>query len=144
MKIMLVEDDALVGQAMEAFLLLHGHEVVGPFASAAEVFLAVQHGAPDLVLMDVDLGNGRNGLDCARVLFKRYGIPVVFLSAHPDRAREGEGSALGYMTKPVAPEALLRGLKAAEEMARGRPSRPAPPGFTPFRRAPDQGHGAAH
>lgn len=135
MEIMLVEDDELFALATETLLRFHGHRVIGPFPRAADAFRAVQGGRPDLALMDISLASRCSGLDCARVLFGRYGIPVVFLCGDPDLARRGADSALGVLAKPTEADALLRVIRSANDLAQGRVPQSFPPGFIAFRRS---------
>lgn len=132
MKIMIVEDDAAAALSFETALRFQGHEIVGPFACPADVFKAVQSGTPDLVLMDIDLRGTASGLDCARVLFKRYGIPVVFISGDADKAQLGRDVALGYMPKPMSEDGMLTGIHAIEELIQGRTPRHVPAGLEVF------------
>ena len=134
-KIMVVEDDELVALSVETFLRHHGHEVSGPYASSEEVFRAVRNGRPDCVLMDINLRGAASGLDCAQVLFKRFRIPVVFLSSDPDKARQGDRVALAYIAKPVSGRGLLASIQAVRAMIEGRPLRYVPPEMTVFRAA---------
>lgn len=134
---MIVEDNDLVAKSIEAFLQYYGHQVIGPFASSEEVFEAVQREKPDYVLMDINLHGTPDGLDCARVLFKRHNIPVVFLSSDSERARQGHGVALGHIAKPVSGHGLLASLKAVEDMVHGKPPAHVPAGMTVFNRWSD-------
>ena len=129
-KVMVVEDNDIVAQAIEAFLLINRHQVMGPYSTSADVFRAVQHERPDLVLMDIDLHGRSSGLDCARVLFKRYNIPVVFLSSDVTAARTGELVAVGALAKPVTGDTLLASLHAVEQIVEGKMPRHVPPAFT--------------
>ena len=133
MQIMIVEDDAAAALSLETILRLYGHEIVGPFSSPADVFKAIQSGTPDLVLMNVDLKGNASGLDCARVLFKRYGVPVVFISGDADKAQLGRDVALGYMPRPMSDNTMLSGIHAIEELMQGRTPKHIPAGLEVFR-----------
>lgn len=132
MKIMIVEDDAVAALSCETILRFHGHETVGPFSCPADVFRAMQGGKPDLVLMDINLKGPSSGLDCARVLFKRYGIPVVLISGDAEKARLGRDVALGFLAKPMSETMMLSGMHAIEELIQGRAPRHVPAGLEVF------------
>ncbi|HYH20785.1 MAG TPA: response regulator [Azospirillum sp.] len=134
MQIMIVEDDAVAALSFETILRFHGHEIVGPFSCPSDVFKALQGGTPDLVLMNIDLKGNASGLDCARVLFKRYGIPVVFISGDAGKAQLGRDVALGYMPKPMSENVMLTGIHAIEELIQGRMPKHIPPGLEVFQR----------
>lgn len=131
MRIMIVEDDTVAALAFEMTLRFHGHEVIGPFASSGEVFKAMQAGPPDLVLMNIDLQGRSSGLDCARVLFKRYGIPVVFISGDPEKAEQGRDVALGYL-RPTSEGSMITGIEAIEALMKGRMPKRIPAGLEVF------------
>lgn len=134
MKVMIVEDDALAALSVETALRFCGHQVVGPFASTAEVVRADHGGDVDLVLMDINLEGHSSGLECARVLHKRYGLPVVFISGDGERARSGRDVALGSMTKPISESTIMTGIKAIEQMLCGERPAHLPAGFEVFNR----------
>ena len=82
----------------------------------------------DLALLDIDLGRGGNGVELARCLHQRHGIPSVFTSGSTTAARCGRDVALGLLSKPYSSndlllavawvDALLSGAKLARVPAR--------------------------
>lgn len=131
MKIMIVEDDAIAALSVETVLRFCGHQVIGPFASEAEVVRADHGGDADLVLMDINLEDS-SGLDCARVLHERYGVPVVFISSDGEQARSGRDVALGSMTKPFSENTMMTGMRAIEQMLHGKKPAHIPSGLEVF------------
>jgi CheY-like chemotaxis protein len=114
---MIVEDEVLVAWHLEGLLEGLGHEVVciAPSAEAAEAeFRAFE---PDLVFMDVNLGQGPNGIEAARRLLAHRATPLVFVTAYGDartRAAIAEVAPGGaVLSKPVTPAELERGIEAA-------------------------------
>ncbi|WP_448203770.1 response regulator [Azospirillum sp. sgz302134] len=132
MKIMIVEDDAIAALSVETVLRFCGHQVIGPFASTAEVVRADYGGDADLVLMDINLEGHSSGLDCARVLHKRYGKPVVFISGDKERARSGRDVALGSMAKPISESTMMAGIRAIEALLHGKKPAHLPAGLEVF------------
>lgn len=102
-KLVIVEDEAILALDLERFLRGAGYDVRGVAADCEGAFSLVEHERPDLVLMDIHLQGPQDGVATALVLKERYGVPVVYLTAHGDprtieRARSSE--PLGYLLKP--------------------------------------------
>ena len=113
-RLLIVEDDALVALELKARLEAMGYLVVGHAATAPEALDYVQDTAPHLVLMDIRLGEGLDGIDAAETIRRRFNVPVVFVTAHSDDAtlrRADAASPSGYVVKPVRD----RDLRAAIE-----------------------------
>jgi DNA-binding NarL/FixJ family response regulator len=132
-RILLVEDDFLVGMEVEAGLVEGGFEVIGPAVTAEEaVSLAEQH-RPILVVMDIRLAGDRDGVDAALEIYRRLGIRSVFASAHGDRATRARASAAspaGWIDKPYRVPTLLAALRKALDSLEADPlpgdPRPSP------------------
>ena len=87
MRILVVEDEWLIAAMVVNALHSTQHEVVGPVPSVEAGLWLVQHHA-GLALLDINLGRGDNGVDLARCLHQRHGIPVSS-PAVPSRRRTG-------------------------------------------------------
>jgi signal transduction histidine kinase len=113
---MIVEDEAVVALHIAQCLAALGHEVTAVARSGSE---AVQHAAaqhPDLILMDVRLEGGMDGIEAAKEIRARADIPIVYLTAYADeptlqRAKITE--PYGYLLKPFQ----TRDLQINIEMA---------------------------
>jgi hypothetical protein len=113
-KILIVEDEGLIAHDISARLQALGHEVIG-IASTAEEALEHAPGA-DLVLMDVRIDGRTDGIAAAAMIRERYRVPVVFLTAHADRAtldRAKLAEPFGYIVKPLAQTALNTSIEIA-------------------------------
>jgi DNA-binding NarL/FixJ family response regulator len=114
LRVMLVDDHALVRSAVRQALTVPDVEVVGEAATAAEAMLLAPQLQPDVLLLDINLPDG-NGLSTLRELRPRLpGTKIVMLTVSTDRrdvldsVREG---AAGYLTKDLSPDALLRAIR---------------------------------
>jgi len=114
--IMIIEDEALVGLDIQHRLQDMGYKTGSVFGDAREALDSIEHEMPDLVLMDIQLRGEMDGIDAAREIHDRFGIPVLFLTAFASieiirRARKA--GAYGYLLKPFD----SRELQAMVEVA---------------------------
>lgn len=115
-RILIVEDEAVIRADIRLQLQALGYQVVGEACSGQEaVFLSGQL-RPDLVLMDIGLGPGMDGIAAAREIREHQALPVVFLSAYAaddilERAMLAE--PYGYILKPFSERELHTVLKMA-------------------------------
>jgi CheY-like chemotaxis protein len=115
-RILVVEDEAITVSALKRELASLGYEVAGIASAADQALKAVELQKPDLVLMDITLAGGVNGIVAAVAIRGTFHVPVVFLTAHADNRtmdRAVGAGAFGYVLKPFN----AAGLKAAIETA---------------------------
>lgn len=115
-QILVVEDEGIVATAIKTELEQFGYAVPDVAASADEAVEKALRKKPDLVLMDIRLKGDKDGIEAAREIHDRCGIPVVYLSAFGDSAtvaRARETEAFGYLLKPYEE----RELQTTVEMA---------------------------
>jgi two-component system cell cycle sensor histidine kinase/response regulator CckA len=113
-RVLVVEDEGLIAHDISRRLESLGHEVIGP-ASTAEEALDLAPGA-EIVLMDIRIDGKRDGIEAALELRARHHLPVLFLTAHADRAtldRAKTAGPFGYIVKPLGPAALQTGIEMA-------------------------------
>lgn len=115
-KILVVEDDYLVGSDIEGALIAAGFTVTGVVTTADEAVSAALADRPNLILMDVRLRSRRDGIDAAIDIFDKSGIRCLFATAHGDaitRQRAGAASPLGWVQKPFSLPSLVTAVRAA-------------------------------
>ena len=134
MNVLIVDDEPLARERLIRMVgELEGYRVLEPSASNGEEALAlIDSLKPDVVLLDIRMP-GLDGLQVAAKLCEREAPPaVIFCTAHDEFALEAfDVSAVGYLVKPVRPEALAAALKKAERPNRvqlAALTRPAMPG----------------
>ena len=132
MRILIVEDEALIAMVLADSLEDGGHEVVGPAATMAEALALCEAAPPELAVLDVNLGDGSNGVDVARTLLERWGVLSIFASAQMMEARRARDIALGHIRKPYGAETVLRSVEVAREVMRGGKPVTVPAGFELF------------
>ncbi|MBZ5634376.1 MAG: response regulator [Acidobacteriia bacterium] len=113
-KVLVVEDEGLIAHDIATRLEALGHQVVATVATAEE---AVEQAAgADVVLMDIRIDGPRDGIVAAQEVRARHHVPVVFLTAHADRAtleRAKAAEPFGYITKPLGPASLHTSIELA-------------------------------
>ena len=102
-RILIVEDEIIVALDIKARLARLGYTVTGHATTGGQAVQMAQGNRPDLVLMDVMIEGGMDGIETATVMQERFALPVVYISAYTDRAtleRAKHTNPLGYLTKP--------------------------------------------
>ncbi|NTZ86830.1 PAS domain S-box protein [Burkholderia metallica] len=102
-RILIVEDDRVVSRDIAQQMHRCGHVVIGSVATGEEAITLAAKEMPDLVLMDVRLEGGLDGIDTARHLRESFNLPIVFLTAYADEEtvrRATVTEPFGYVLKP--------------------------------------------
>ena len=121
MRVLVVEDEALIAMSIVADLEHSGHEVVGVARSYAEAQALASSGHPAVALVDIDLQRPAEGLDVVRVLKSTYDVPALFVTGQIEVAREHADLALGVIRKPFHTEDIVLGLTLVERLKSGIP-----------------------
>ncbi len=100
LRVMIVEDQAILAMELEMVLGDAGHTVIGCAMDQPTAFMIVAHETPELALVDVNLLDGLTGPDLAARLVQDYGVAVIFLTANPEQIPDGYAGALGAVSKP--------------------------------------------
>jgi CheY-like chemotaxis protein len=115
-RILLVEDEIWIALDLERILVAAGYEVVRLAKEEMEALRLAETTRPSLVLMDVRLRDGSDGIDAATKIYEKFGIRSIFLSAHLDddtRRRAAAAHPYAFIEKPFELSALLRQIGAA-------------------------------
>ena len=134
MLVLVVEDEPVIAASMEWELREAGHQVLGPAASVAEAEALAASSRPDLAFIDINLAGRDEGVELARDLRRRLGVPAIFVTGQINQARQNSDAALGVLPKPFAFEALVDCVPAAAELVCGRPPTRPPRGLEIFHR----------
>ena len=115
-KILIVEDDAIIGLHLSGALESLGYTPVGTALSSVEAITMATQQQPDLALVDIGLRGSEDGVAVATTFRRKLDIPVIFLTAYTnpetvERARQAE--PFGYISKPFD----IRSLNATIEIA---------------------------
>ncbi|MCP4297390.1 MAG: response regulator [Proteobacteria bacterium] len=102
-KILVVEDEAIIAEAIRVRLEKLNYEVVGTVTSGEEALQMIRKHEPDLVLMDILLDGELDGIDTAMQIHNQFGTPLIYLTSyssnsHLERAKKTYPK--GYILKP--------------------------------------------
>jgi PAS domain S-box-containing protein len=114
--ILIVEDEKIVAWDIKEALEKLGHRVVEGVTTASEAILTASVVKPDLVLMDIHLQGEMSGITAAEEIYRRYNIPVVYLTAYADEqtlAQATRTNPFGYLIKPFQSKQLHTTIQIA-------------------------------
>ena len=118
-RVLIVEDDAMIAWDMSLSLEAAGFQVCGIVSNGAAALERASVSVPDVVLMDVNLKEGMDGIETARAIRERQaGTPIIFVTGFGDPETSARIRAVnpnGYLLKPVMPEELEAAIVRALE-----------------------------
>jgi PAS domain S-box-containing protein len=114
--ILLVEDEKVTAKTVTKILEKHGYSVLLAFSGEQAVTVAADAQNIDLLLTDIDLGDGMDGTRAAEQILKNRNIPALFLSSHtePEVVEKTEAiTSYGYVVKNAGETVLIASIKMA-------------------------------
>lgn len=115
-KILIVEDEMIIGAKISLFLAELGYEVTGLISRSEEALHHIQANPPNIILLDIQLKGKVDGIELAAVVQRDYQIPVIFLTANSDDAtfqRARKVKPYAFLAKPFKRIDLERTLALA-------------------------------
>jgi CheY-like chemotaxis protein len=105
--VLIIEDEPMIAMDLESIVEGLGHRVTGVARTHAEAVKAVDQHKPGLVLADIQLADGSSGLDAVNEMLESFAVPVIFITAYPDRLLTGERPEPAFLiTKPYQPDTV--------------------------------------
>ncbi|MDO9414977.1 response regulator [Pararhizobium sp.] len=103
--IMIIEDEPLIAIDIEQMVESLGHRVTGIARTRDEAIALYNATQPSMVLADIQLADGSSGIDAVNDILKTSAIPVIFITAFPERLLTGERPEPTFLvTKPFNPD----------------------------------------
>jgi len=103
--IMIIEDEPLIAIDIEQMVESLGHRVTGIARTRDEAIALYKKTRPSMVLADIQLADGSSGIDAVNDILKTSAIPVIFITAFPERLLTGERPEPTFLvTKPFNPD----------------------------------------
>ena len=121
-KILIVDDDQTTASVMQLYVANLGYHVAGIATDGKTAINMTREFLPDVVLMDIYLGKGLDGIDSAEIINKHFGTPIVFVSAYADEntlERAKAVNPMGYINKPLRETDLKTSIEFA--LAKSKP-----------------------
>ena len=102
--IMIIEDEPLIAMDLESLVEGLGHRVTGIARTRNEAVKLASTKRPGLILADIQLADGSSGLDAVNDLLGTFEVPVIFITAYPERFLTGERPEPAFLiAKPFQP-----------------------------------------
>jgi len=103
--ILIIEDEPLIALDIEDTITSLGHRSVGIARTHKEAVKLAKEKRPQLVLSDIQLADGSSGIDAVNDILSSFDVPVIFITAFPERLLTGERPEPAFLiTKPFSPE----------------------------------------
>ena len=110
LRVLVVEDQAIVSLGTETILMSLGHRVVATVSTGPAAVAAAAEHRPDIIFMDVELAQGTDGVEAAVEIRNRFGIPSVFFSGYADvldiRKWASRAKPLAFIDKSQPPHQI--------------------------------------
>src|SRR5215470_9030730 len=88
--VLIIEDEMVIALDLEQLVENLGHRTIGIARTRAEAMALSKAKRPGLILADIQLADGSSGLEAVNDLLNSFEVPVIFITAHPERFLTGE------------------------------------------------------
>jgi DNA-directed RNA polymerase specialized sigma24 family protein/CheY-like chemotaxis protein len=125
--VLIIEDEPLIAIDIQMLVEELGHRVVAIARTRDEAIAATKTSTPGLILADIQLADGSSGLDAVNQILNDFSVPVIFITAYPERFLTGAPPEPAFLiTKPFGVDSLKAVISQALFFDR-RSHRKAPP-----------------
>lgn len=112
--VLIIEDEAFIALDLECIVKSLGHNVVGKARTHTEAIASIEPRRPALILSDIQLADGSNGFDAVNEILVSGHMPVIFITAFPERLLTGRQDEPAYLiTKPFDTNAVRATISQA-------------------------------
>ena len=102
--VLIIEDETFIAMDLESLVKSLGHNVIGVARTHSDAVALAKNKKPGLILADIQLADGSSGLDAVNELLRFFEVPVVFITAYPERFLTGERPEPAFLiSKPFQP-----------------------------------------
>jgi CheY-like chemotaxis protein len=106
-RVLIIEDEPIIALDLENLVTELGHKVVAVASTKDDAVAKAKSERPGLVLADINLGEGGSGIDAVSEILASFDIPVIFITAYPEKLLTGERPEPTYLiAKPFLPETV--------------------------------------
>lgn len=112
--VLIIEDEPLISMQLEDLVRSLGHDICGTAATRTQAQEVVADNHPGLVLADIQLADGSSGLDAVDDILAITSVPVIFITAYPERLLTGDRPEPTYLiTKPFQEDTVRAAISQA-------------------------------
>ncbi|HZP74866.1 MAG TPA: response regulator [Pseudolabrys sp.] len=112
--VLIIEDETFIALDLEGLVESLGHRVLGVARTHSEAVALARAKRPGLILADIQLADGSSGLDAVNELLRSFEVPVIFITAYPERFLTGERPEPAFLiAKPFQPATVSAVLSQA-------------------------------
>jgi CheY-like chemotaxis protein/DNA-directed RNA polymerase specialized sigma24 family protein len=112
--VLIIEDEPIIALDISRIVKEQGHNVITTAATRDEAVAAAKEHRPGLVLADIQLADGSSGIDAVNDILGDIDVPVIFITAFPERLLTGERPEPAFLiTKPFMPDAVKVAMSQA-------------------------------
>lgn len=112
--VLIIEDEPLISMQLEDLVSSLGHTICGTAATRTQALEVVAQTTPGLVLADIQLADGSSGLDAVDDILAMDSVPVIFITAYPERLLTGSRPEPTYLvTKPFQEQTVRAAISQA-------------------------------
>ena len=120
--VLIIEDEPLISMQLEDLVRSLGHDICGTAATRTQAQEVVAKQTPGLVLADIQLADGSSGLDAVDDILAIDSVPVIFITAYPERLLTGDRPEPTYLiTKPFQEDTVRAAISQALFFGSSRP-----------------------
>ncbi|MBS0248520.1 MAG: response regulator [Proteobacteria bacterium] len=102
--VLIIEDETFIALDLEALVEGLGHNVLGVARTHSEAVALARTKQPGVILADIQLADGSSGLDAVNEMLRLFEVPVIFITAYPERFLTGERPEPAFLiAKPFQP-----------------------------------------
>jgi CheY-like chemotaxis protein len=102
--VLIIEDETFIAMDLESLVESLGHRVLGVARTHSEALALAKKKTPGLILADIQLADGSSGLEAVNELLRTFEVPVIFITAYPERFLTGERPEPAFLiAKPFQP-----------------------------------------
>ncbi|AOW46132.1 response regulator [Acetobacter ascendens] len=117
--VLIIEDEPIIAMDIEQLVLQCGHQVAGIAHTQADAVKLARETKPGLILADINLGPGGDGIQAVAEITSSFNVPVIYVTAYPERLLTGETMEPSFViTKPFDPLTLAVATYQAVSSAR--------------------------
>jgi DNA-binding NarL/FixJ family response regulator len=133
MRILLLESDLILAQALSEALREVGYDPIGPVSEVNDAITLAEQFRPDLALINIDLPAGPGlGVVVARTIARNWNIKSLFTSGDKEIARRNRDVAFGYLSSPATVSELVECIEAIKLIRKGEFPMKIPKRLSPF------------